>query len=125
MKSVPGPPRQPHDDYALFQQQVEADMREEALSKWIDKRIGETFVRVDGPYRDCAMDMPWLTESINASGTLRRTKNPAPDGWIRPQAHPCNSSDHERLPGRRTWLSSGNNLKLLNRGEFFRRQIRA
>ena len=68
----------PTDDYALFQQQVEADMREEALSKWIDKRIGETFVRVDGPYRDCAMDMPWLTESINASGTLRRTKNPAP-----------------------------------------------
>ena len=68
----------PTDDYALFQQQVEADMREEALSKWIDKRIGETFVRVDAPYRDCAMDMPWLTESINASGTLRRTKNPAP-----------------------------------------------
>ena len=68
----------PTDDYALFQQQVEADMREEALSKWIDKRIGETFVRVDAPYRDCAMDMPWLTESINASGTLRRTKNQAP-----------------------------------------------
>ena len=68
----------PTDDYALFQQQVEADMREEALSKWIDKRIGETFVRVDDPYRDCAMDMPWLTESINASGTLRRTKNQAP-----------------------------------------------
>jgi len=68
----------PTDDYALFQQQVEAEMREEALAKWIDKRIGETFVRVDGPYRDCAMDMPWLTESINASGTLRRTKNPAP-----------------------------------------------
>ena len=68
----------PTDDYALFQQQVEAEMREEALSKWIDKRIGETFVRVDDPYRDCAMDMPWLTESINASGTLRRTKNQAP-----------------------------------------------
>ena len=68
----------PTDDYALFQQQVEAEMREEALSKWIDKRIGETFVRVDAPYRDCAMDMPWLTESINASGTLRRTKSPAP-----------------------------------------------
>ena len=68
----------PTDDYALFQQQVEAHMREEALSKWIDKRIGETFVRVDDPYRDCAMDMPWLTESINASGTLRRTKNQAP-----------------------------------------------
>ena len=68
----------PTDDYALFQQQVEADMREEALSKWIDKRIGETFVRVDAPYRACALDMPWLTESINASGTLRRTTNQHP-----------------------------------------------
>ena len=60
----------PTDDYALFQQQVEAELREEALSTWIDKRIGETFIRVDSPYRECVMDMPWLTESINASGAL-------------------------------------------------------
>ena len=60
----------PKDDYALFQQQVEAELREDALSRWIGKRIGETFVRVDAPYKACAMDMPWLTESINASGAL-------------------------------------------------------
>jgi len=60
----------PQDDYALFQQQVEAELREDALSTWIDKRIGESFIRVDSPYRECAMDMPWLTESINASGAL-------------------------------------------------------
>ena len=60
----------PKDDYALFQQQVEAELREEALSKWIGKRIAETFVRVDAPYRVCTMDMPWLTKSINASGAL-------------------------------------------------------
>ena len=60
----------PQDDYALFQQQVEAELREDALSKWIDKRIGETFIRVDAPYEACTMDMPWLTESINASGAL-------------------------------------------------------
>ncbi|MDA0940087.1 MAG: peptidylprolyl isomerase [Bacteroidetes bacterium] len=60
----------PQDDYALFQQQVEAELREEALSTWIDKRIGETFIRVDAPYDVCTLDMPWLTESINASGAF-------------------------------------------------------
>ena len=54
------------DDYALFQQQVESELREEALGKWIEKRIGESFVRIDAPYKACAMDMPWLTQSINA-----------------------------------------------------------
>ena len=84
-------------------------MREEALSKWIDKRIGETFVRVDDPYRDCAMDMPWLTESINASGTLhgRRTKH---DGWNGPPSQRVRSSGLG-MTERTGWLSSGNNLE--------------
>jgi peptidyl-prolyl cis-trans isomerase SurA len=56
----------PKDDYALFQQQVESELREEALGKWIEKHIGESFVRIDAPYKACAMDMPWLTQSINA-----------------------------------------------------------
>ena len=60
----------PRDDYGLFQQQVEAELREEALSKWIGQRIGETFVRVDSPYKECTLDMPWLTKSVNASGAL-------------------------------------------------------
>ena len=60
----------PTDDYALFQQQVEAELREEALSKWIGRRIEETYVRVDAPYKACTMDMPWLTQSINATGAL-------------------------------------------------------
>ena len=56
----------PKDDYALFQQQVESELREEALGTWIEKRIGESYVRIDAPYKACAMDMPWLTQSINA-----------------------------------------------------------
>lgn len=56
----------PKDDYALFQQQVESELREKALGTWIEKRIGESFVRIDAPYNTCAMDMPWLTQSINA-----------------------------------------------------------
>ena len=71
----------PTDDYALFQQQVEAELREEALSKWIGQRIEETYVRVDAPYKACTMDMPWLTQSINATGALGSSAgNKAADG---------------------------------------------
>ena len=63
----------PTDDYALFQQQVESDLREEALSSWIGRRIRETFVRVDAPFDACDMEMPWLTERVNAQGALGST----------------------------------------------------
>ena len=56
----------PQDDYALFQQQVEGELREQALSKWVQKRIGESYIRVDAPYLQCDWEMPWLRESINA-----------------------------------------------------------
>jgi len=56
----------PQDDYALFQQQVEGELREQALSKWVEKRIGESYIRVDAPYLQCDWEMPWLRESINA-----------------------------------------------------------
>ena len=61
----------PQDDYALFQQQVENELREAALSTWIGKRIGETYIRVEESYRSCTLEMPWLTESINASGAFK------------------------------------------------------
>ena len=63
----------PRDDYALFQQQVESELREKALAKWIEKRIAESFIRIDAPYQSCAMDMPWLTGSVNATGALGGT----------------------------------------------------
>ena len=68
----------PQDDYALFQQQVEAELREEALGKWVNKRIGESYIRIDPPYFECAMDMPWLRESVNAKQSFGKNGNPAP-----------------------------------------------
>ena len=68
----------PQDDYALFQQQVEAELREEALGKWVNKRIGESYIRIDPPYFECAMDMPWLRESVNAKQRFGKKGNPAP-----------------------------------------------
>ena len=57
----------PQDDYAMFQQQVEADLRQDALMRWVNRRIGETFVRIDTPYRTCTLEMPWLTGAVNAA----------------------------------------------------------
>lgn len=57
----------PQDDYAMFQQQVEADLRQDALMRWVNRRIGETFVRIDPPYRTCTLEMPWLTGAVNAA----------------------------------------------------------
>lgn len=68
----------PQDDYALFQQQVEAELREEALGKWVNKRIGESYIRIDPPYFECTMDMPWLRESVNAKQRFGKHGNPAP-----------------------------------------------
>jgi hypothetical protein len=51
----------------MFQQQVEADLRQDALMRWVNRRIGETFVRIDAPYRTCTLEMPWLTGAVNAA----------------------------------------------------------
>ena len=74
-KRFPAHRANPQDDYALFQQQVEAELREEALSDWIGKRIGETYIRIDAPYLNCSFDLSWLSGSINASGALRTSGN--------------------------------------------------
>ena len=65
----------PQDDYELFQQQVESELSEKALSNWIGKRIRETYIRIDAPYRECAFDMPWLSGSVNASGAIGASGN--------------------------------------------------
>ena len=48
-----------------------------------------------------------------------------PDGWSRPQAHPMRFVRTKRLRADGRGYLGATTLKLLNRGEFFRRQIRA
>jgi hypothetical protein len=68
----------------MFQQQVEADLRQEALMRWVNRRIGETYVRIDAPHKGCTMEMPWLSGSINAraieTGGRKDRSDPPDDG---------------------------------------------
>ena len=49
----------PYDDYALFQSQVENEMRLEAMDKWVRKYIAQTFVRIDPSFDSCDFNMDW------------------------------------------------------------------
>ena len=49
----------PYDDYALFQSQVENEMRLEAMDKWVRKYIAQTFVRIDSSFDNCDFNMDW------------------------------------------------------------------
>ena len=53
----------PQQDYELFQMQVEADLRQAKLNKWVRRRLAETYVRVADDFRSCAFDRNWLGES--------------------------------------------------------------
>lgn len=55
----------PQDDFALFQSQVEATLREEKLSKWMRGRIAETYIRLDPPYDTCATRYDWTARREN------------------------------------------------------------
>ncbi|MCH2197499.1 MAG: peptidylprolyl isomerase [Flavobacteriales bacterium] len=48
------------DDYLLFKQQVEADMQETAVDKWIEKRLRSTFVKLNPDYKDCEFRFMWI-----------------------------------------------------------------
>ena len=57
----------PQQDYELFQMQVEANLREAKLNKWVRRRLGETYVRLTPDFAGCDFDRDWLGET--ASGT--------------------------------------------------------
>ena len=43
--------------------QVEADLRQAKLNKWVRRRLAETYIRVADDFRSCAFDRNWLGES--------------------------------------------------------------
>lgn len=49
----------PQDDYALFQSQVENELRLEAMDKWVRKYIAQTYVRIDPSFDSCDFNMDW------------------------------------------------------------------
>jgi peptidyl-prolyl cis-trans isomerase SurA len=49
----------PKDDYALFQSQIENNMRALDMNEWIDKHISDTFIRLSSDYINCEFNINW------------------------------------------------------------------
>jgi peptidyl-prolyl cis-trans isomerase SurA len=49
----------PQDDYALFQSQVENNLRKDAMNEWVSKHISSTYIRLDPAFDDCEFQMNW------------------------------------------------------------------
>jgi peptidyl-prolyl cis-trans isomerase SurA len=49
----------PRDDFALFQMQVENQLRAEKMNTWLSDHINETYIRIDPPYATCPTDQDW------------------------------------------------------------------
>ncbi len=53
----------PQQDYELFQMQVEANLREAKLNKWVRRRLGETYVRLTPDFAGCDFHRDWLGDA--------------------------------------------------------------
>ena len=49
----------PKDDYALFQSQIENNMRALDMNEWIDEHISDTFIRLSSDYNNCEFNINW------------------------------------------------------------------
>ena len=52
----------PTQDFGYFQNIVEASMRETQLSRWMQKAINDTYIRIDPPYASCSFDEDWTID---------------------------------------------------------------
>ena len=50
-------------DYQRIQQVAKAEKQQEALEKWVNEKIGETYVRVNNEYLSCTFKRKWLNAS--------------------------------------------------------------
>ena len=53
----------PQQDYELFQMQVESDLRQAKLDKWVTRRLAETYVRLTSDFNGCDFDQGWFGET--------------------------------------------------------------
>lgn len=49
----------PKDDYALFQSQVENELRLEVMDEWVTKHVVQTYIRIDPKFDSCEFNMSW------------------------------------------------------------------
>jgi peptidyl-prolyl cis-trans isomerase SurA len=50
------------DDYQSLQNMASERLRAQTMDKWVRERIGDSFVKIDEKYRDCAFGYPWVEE---------------------------------------------------------------
>ncbi len=52
------------DDYLLFKQMAEADIREKNLEKWMEKKLKTTYIRLNDEYQLCSFKYPWINAKL-------------------------------------------------------------
>ena len=63
-------PANPQQDFELFQQLVESNLKQDKLDRWVRKRLGETYARIAEDYSGCDWAYPWNSAAIfGASNT--------------------------------------------------------
>ena len=62
------------NDYQLIKRMYEASESERILAEWLEKKIRETYVRIEDGYRNC--DFRYKGGSVSAKARLRRLPHP-------------------------------------------------
>lgn len=50
------------DDYRMIQQAAEGKLRGEAIDRWVQDRIGSTYIRLNEEHRSCAFSHDWVVQ---------------------------------------------------------------
>ena len=49
------------DDYQMIQDMALAKKKEDEIRKWVTERQKETYIKIEGKYKDCEFDFPgWI-----------------------------------------------------------------
>jgi len=54
-----------NDDYTLIKAAAENDKKQRTMSSWVDSKISNAFIRVDGSFQKCNFVHPWITKPNN------------------------------------------------------------
>ena len=54
-----------NDDYTLIKAAAENDKKQRTMSSWVDSKISNAFIRVDGSFQKCNFVHPWIPNPNN------------------------------------------------------------
>lgn len=50
----------PKDDFALFQSQVENNIRAKVMNEWVEQHISDSYIRITSSFEGCPFNMDWV-----------------------------------------------------------------